>query len=187
MAPPAWVHSTLARFISGGQSVQFAGDERVTCDGRDLSLKNRAAVFQVLRAPAARVAGTTVTCAYSAGGVVTDVTLQIPSAPAITSPQEGAQVVRSAQTLVAYHADPATATMLGVVALASSSPSPKVLARLNTPGPLQAMVATTGFAPGPGSLVLSASLTPRIAQTGVSFKSESAFGNATAAVAVTWI
>src|SRR5258707_1917985 len=68
-------------FLSGGHTVQFAGDERVACDGADLALKNRVAVFQVLQAPAAQVTGTTVQCAYSAGGAVAHVALQIPSAP----------------------------------------------------------------------------------------------------------
>ena len=174
-------------FLSAGQTVQFAGDERVACNGADLSLKNRTAGFQVLRAPSAQVAGTTLHCDYAAGGAMASVALQIPSAPAITSPPMGAQVVRNAQTLVTYRVDPDTETVVGVVALAPASPSPKALGRLNTPGPLQATVDTSGFTPGPGSLVLTASLTPQIAATGMPFKSVRAFGMAIAPVAVTWI
>src|SRR5260221_14060729 len=36
-------------FLSGEHAVQFAGDERVTCDGVDLPVKNRVAVLQVLQ------------------------------------------------------------------------------------------------------------------------------------------
>lgn len=175
-------------FLSGGKVVQFAGDERVTCQGAALSLKGHVAVFRVLRAPTARVAGATIRCDYAAGGAVAGIALEIPPAPAIASPQPHAEVVRSTQTLVTYRADPATITLLGIVALAPSSPSPKALARLNPAGPLQqATVDTSGFAPGPGSLVLTASVTPRIAQTGVPFHSVNALGTATVPVAVTWI
>lgn len=174
-------------FQSGGKVVQFTGDERVTCQGAALSLKGRFAVFQVLRAPTAQVAGATIRCDYAAGGAVAGIALQLPAAPAITSPLPDARVARSARTLVTYRADPATSTLLGIVALAPSSPSPKALARVNLPGPFQATVDTSGFAPGDGSLVLTASLTPRIAQTAGAFHSVSAFGTAMAPVDVTWI
>ena len=174
-------------FLSNGHTVQFAGDERVTCDGNDLSLKNRDAVFQVLRAPTAQVAGASIQCTYSADGATASVSLVIPAVPAIISLQAGAQVVRSARTLVTYHYDPATETMLGIVALAPSSPSPKALARMNTPGPLQATVDTSGFAPGPGTLILTASLNPHFSESGASFKSVIAFGTATTPVAVMWL
>ncbi len=171
-------------FLSGEHAVQFAGDERVTCDGVDLALKNRAADFQVFHGSAAQAAGATIHCDYAAGGSAASVSLQIPPAPEITFPQVGAQVVRSAQTHVTYRCDPATCAELGVVAFAPSSP--KAIARLNTPGPLQATVDTSGFAPGPGSLALTASLSPHLTETGAPFKSMRAGGSATAVVTVTW-
>ena len=175
-------------FHSGVHSVQFAGNERVTCDSVAFPLKDRVAVFQVLRAPTAQVAGTTVQCTYAAGSQTASVTLQIPPAPAITSPQMGAQVVRSTHTLITYRYDSATGTMLGIVALAPSSTVPKTIARLNTPSPLHATVDTSGFLPGPGSIVLTASLQPRITEAGVvAFHTVHAFGTATAQVAVTWM
>jgi hypothetical protein len=58
---------------------------------------------------------------------------------------------------------------------------------MNTPSPRQATVDTSGFAPGPGMLVLSASLAPHITLTGVPFKSVSALGMAMAAVDITWM
>lgn len=174
-------------FRSGGKVVQFTGDERLTCQGAALSLKDRFAVFQALRAPTAQMTGATIRCDYTAGGVVAGIALQLPATPAITSPLPDARVARGARTLVTYRADPATSTLLGIVALAPSSPSPKALARMNVPGPFQATVDTSGFTPGDGSLVLTASLTPHIAQTGAAFHSISAFGTAVAPVAVTWI
>lgn len=175
-------------FESHGVSVQFAGDERVTCDGVDLPLKGRVAVFQVVREPAAKLIGTTVRCDYTAGGPIASVTLQIPTPPTITSPQPGARVARSAHTLVTYRSDPATSTLLGIVALVVPPPSPnKASAQMNTPGPLQATVDTSAFAAGSGSLVLTASLTPRITASGVPFASVSAIGSVNSPVTVTWV
>jgi hypothetical protein len=48
--------------LSGGRTVHFAGEERLTCNGVDLPLKGRVAVFQVLWAPPARAAGTSIRC-----------------------------------------------------------------------------------------------------------------------------
>jgi hypothetical protein len=175
-------------FASGDHTIQFAGDERVTCDGANLPLKDRAAVFQVLRAPAVQEAGKTVHCEYAAGGAVADISLRIPTAPAITSPRAYANVTRSAETLVTYQYDAATGTVLGIVALGSPASSmPKAIARLNTPSPVHAIVDTSRFALGSGSLALTMNLNPHIATTGVPFKFADAFGTATVLVAVTWI
>jgi hypothetical protein len=154
-------------FFSGGHPVQFAGGgERATCDGVDLPLKNRVAVFEVLhQVPLAQMAGATVHCDYATSGSDASVSLCIPPAPAFTSPPMGAQVVRSAQTVVTYRYDPATSTVFGL-ALAPSSAVPKANAQLNTPGPLQATVDTSSFAPDPGSLALWLSLTPQVTATG---------------------
>ena len=160
----------------------------MTCDGANLSLKDRAAVFQVLRAPAVQEVGKTVHCEYAAGGAVAGISLQIPSAPAIASPQSSAQVRRSAETLVTYQYDAATGTVLGIVAVGPpASPMPKAIARLNTPSPLRATIDTSRFASGSGSLALTMNLKPHIATTGVPFKSADAFGIATVLAAVTWI
>ena len=128
-------------FDSGGQAIQFAGNERVSCNGVEFALKDRTAVFQALREPTVKAVGTILHCEYAVGGIVASVLLQIPSPPSITSPQSGAQVARSAQTRVTYRFDPATATDVGLVALAPGSPSPKALARMNTPGLRQATVS----------------------------------------------
>jgi len=172
--------------MSAGQDISFGGDEHVSCNGVEFPLKNRAAVFQALRAPTAQVVGTTLHCDYAVGETTSSVSLQIPSPPAITSPRQGAQTPRGAQTRVTYAFDPATATDVGLIALAPGSQPPKVTARMNTPSPRQATVDTSGFAPGPGMLVLSASLKPHITLSGAPFKSANAFGMAFVTVDVTW-
>lgn len=152
--------------LAAGYTVQFAGSERMTCDGAAFALTDRVAVFQVLRAPTAQAVGTTIRCNYTVGGETAGVALQIPQAPAITSPEMDALVVRSRHILVTYRYDPMTGTMLGVVALASSSPGSKALAKMNTPGPQQATEDMSGFLPGPGSIVLTMSLKPPMGVTG---------------------
>ncbi len=175
-------------FASGDHTIQFAGDERVTCDGANPPLKDRAAVFQVLRAPAVQEAGKTVHCDYEAGGAVAGISLQIPTAPAITSPQPGAHVTRSAETLVTYQYDAATGSIRGFVALGPpTSRLAKAIANLNTRSPWHATVDTSTFAPGAGSLVLTMSLAPHFFTSGAPFKSTHVFGDATVPVAVTWI
>ena len=175
-------------FFQGEHIVQFAGNERVTCNGVDLALKNRAVTFEILNAPATQVAGTTVRCDYAAGGAVASVSLRIPAPPAITSPQSGAHVARGTQTLITYRFDSTIGSMMGIVALGvPTSAQPKAIAKLNTPGPLQATVDTSHFAPGPGSLALTASLAPHIVSSGQSFKSVNAGGSAMATTAVTWV
>lgn len=175
-------------FSSGGHSVQFTGDERVTCEGVTLSSNNRIAEFQVLHAPAVQEAGKTLHCEYTAGGAIAGIALQIPTAPTITSPQPFANVVRSAETLVAYHFDAAAGPIRGIVALGPpTSRVAKAIAKPNTPSPWHAIVDTSTFAPGAGSLVLTMSLTPHDAASGAPFKSMHAFGDATVPVPVTWV
>lgn len=175
-------------FSQGDHTVQFAGNERVTCNGADLALKDRAATFQIVHAPTAQVAGTTVQCDYAAGGAVASVSLRIPAPPAITSPLNGERVTRGTQTLLTYRFDQTTGSMMGLVALAvPTSPQPKAIAKLDTPGPLHATLDTSHFAPGPGSIVLTMSLTPQLTTSGASFKSVNSGGNATVSTAVTWV
>ncbi|HKV84931.1 MAG TPA: hypothetical protein VJN88_10270 [Ktedonobacterales bacterium] len=173
-------------FQSGSHPVQFAGDEHVVCNGVALALKNRAADFQILSEPTAQAASSTVRCTYVAAGASAEIALQIPVPPVITAPRPNAQVTRGARTIVTYTYDPATASIMGVVALAPSSPMPKTVAKLNTPGPLQATLDTSQFTPVTGSIALTASLTPHASQTGASFRSVQTFGNATDVVVVSW-
>lgn len=174
-------------FESQGKTVVFAGDERLTCDNASVDLKSNYAIFEIFRAPATQAVGKTVHCDYTVGGTIAGFSLEIPLAPMILSPKAGSQVVRNQQTIVTYQCDPATCAMLGVVALAPSSPSPKNIATLGVPGPMQAEINTAIFAPGEGSLALTATLTPHVTSTGAAFKSVRAFGSVTVLSKVTWV
>jgi hypothetical protein len=132
------------------------------------------------------VAGTPIACEYAAGGASARFALIVPPAPAITSPAAGAEVPRGRQTLVTYQSDPAAGSVMGLVALAPGSDSPKTFVTINRPGPGQATLDTSGFAPGPGTLHLSVALAPAVDTTGVPFKTIRASGIANIAEAVTW-
>src|SRR5262249_17341843 len=118
------VHLSLT---SGGRLVQFAGgDERVTCEGATLTQDSNIASFEVVPTPpvqASGTSGTIVRCKYAAGGTTAGVSLRIPPMPAITSPQPGDQLQRSAHTPVTYSYDATTTSVSGIVALSSSSSS----------------------------------------------------------------
>jgi len=175
-------------FSQGQNFVQFAGSERVTCNGTDLPLKDRAAMFQIIHAPTAQVVGMTVRCAYAAGGTVAAIAVQIPEPPAITSPTAGAHVTRAAQTIVKYRCDPASCTLRGIVALASDQGKPgKTIARLDTPGPQQATINTIVLPVGPGSIVLTGNMNLPITTSGAAFASAAGTGDVSFPVAVTWI
>lgn len=174
-------------FDSQGKTVVFAGDERLSCDNVIIDLKSQYAIFDIFRAPATEAVGKTVHCDYTASGTTAGFSLEIPQAPMILSPKAGSQVVRSQHTIVTYQCDPATCAMLGVVALAPSSPSPKNIAMLGVPGPMQAEINTAIFAPGEGSLALTATLTPHVTSTGAAFKSVRTFGSVTVLSKVTWV
>jgi hypothetical protein len=183
---PVMESLTLA-FMSQGKMVQFAGTERLTCDGKDFPIHGSAASGQLVSAPATQVAGMTIECEYAAGGASAGFSLPLPQAPAITAPAAGAQVARSRQTLVTYESDPAAGPVMGVVALAPGSPLPKTFVTINRPGSGQAALDTSGFAAVPGSLHLSVALAPTLATSGVPFRTITAEGIANIAEDVTWI
>ncbi len=169
-------------FSSNGRLVQFAGNEHLTCNGTAVSLHNQVASFQIVEAPTTTLEGKTYSCTYGVGGASATLTFTIPQAPAIRSPQDQAQVSRSTHTLITYQAQ--DGKLMGIVAL---SPSMKAIARVDTPGLLQATVDTSAFPKGEGSISLTQTLAPSVTQTGVPFKSFGAQGIAMTMVAVTWI
>jgi hypothetical protein len=173
-------------FLTEGKNVQFAGSERVICDGKDLPIHGPAISGQLVRAPAAQLAGTTIACEYTAGGASARFSLLVPATPAITSPAAGAAVARGRETLVTYQADPAEGNVMGIVALAPGSAAPKTFVTINRPGPGQATLDTSGFAAVPGTLVLSLDLAPTVTTAGAAFMSLKAFGTAYIAQAVIW-
>jgi hypothetical protein len=169
-------------FSSNGRLVQFAGHERLMCNGTAVPLQNQVASFQVAQAPTSTLEGHHFSCTYSAGGISVTLMLTIPSAPVIRSPQDLAQVPRSTITLITYEAR--GGKLLGIVAL---GPGAKAIARLDTPRMMQATVNTSTFPTGAGSLSLTQMLDLQVTQTGTPFKSLGAGGTAMTMVAVTWV
>ncbi len=169
-------------FASNGRLVQFAGHERLTCNGTSLPLHNRIASFQVAQAPTSTLEGHPFSCTYSAVGTSATLLLTIPSAPVIRSPQDFAQVPRSPNTLITYEVR--GGKLMGIVAL---GPGAKAIAHLDTPRLLQATVNTSAFTTGAGSLSLTQMLDLQVTQTGTPFKSLGAGGTAMTMVAVTWV
>src|SRR5258708_18772762 len=127
-------------FSSNGRLVQFAGHERLTCNGTAVPLQNQIASFQVAQAPTSTLEGHPFSCTYSASGISAALMLTIPSAPVIRSPQDFAQVPRSTNTLITYEVR--GGKLLGIVAL---GPEAKAIAHLDTPRLLQATVNTSAF------------------------------------------
>ncbi len=180
-------------FSSNGRLVQFAGHERLTCNGTAVPLQNQIASFQVAQASTSTLEGHPFSCTYSAGGISATLMLTIPcisatlmltipSAPVIRSPQDFAQVPRSTNTLITYEVR--GGKLLGIVAL---GPDAKAIAHLDTPRLLQATVNTSAFTTGAGSISLTQMLDLQVTQTGTPFKSLSAGGTAMTMVAVTWV
>jgi len=169
-------------FSSNGRLVQFAGHERLTCNGTAVPLQNQVASFQVAQASTSTLEGHPFSCTYSAGGISATLMLTIPSAPVIRSPQDFAQVPRSTNTLITYEVR--GGKLLGIVAL---GPEAKAIAHLATPRLLQATVNTSAFTTGAGSISLTQMLDLQVTQTGTLFKSLGAGGTAMTIVAVTWV
>ncbi len=174
--------SVSLSFSSNGRLVQFAGHERLACNGTAVPLQKQVASFQVAQAPTSTLEGHPFSCTYSAGGISATLLLTIPSAPVIRSPQDLAQVPRSPNTLITYEAR--GGKLLGIVAL---GPGAKAIAHLDTPRLLQATVNTSAFTTGAGSLSLTQMLALQVTQAGTPFKSLGAGGTAMTMVAVTWV
>jgi hypothetical protein len=169
-------------FSSHGRLVQFAGHERLTCNGTAVLLQNQAASFQVAEAPTSTLEGHHFSCTYSASGISATLMLTIPTAPVIRSPMDFAQVPRSPNTLITYEVR--GGKLLGIVAL---GPDAKAIARLDTPRLLQATVNTSAFTTGAGSISLTQVLNLQVTQAGTPFKSLGAGGTAMTMVTVTWV
>lgn len=169
-------------FGFNGQPVQFAGSERLTCNGTALPLQNQVAWFQIAEAPTRTLEGQTFICIYSAASAKASFTCIIPRAPVIRSPQDLAQVPRSTHTLVVYHVQ--GGTLMGVVALGLQA---KAIAPANAPNTGQVTLNTSAFPAGAGTISLTQALAPLVTQTGVPFKSLQAGGTAMTMVSVTWM
>src|SRR3981081_827802 len=89
-------------FQSNGQPVQFAGQERLTCNGAIMPLHNRVAVFEVAEGRTSIFERKAFSCTYSAGSASATLVFTVPSAPVIRSPQDFAQLPRRTNTLISY-------------------------------------------------------------------------------------
>ena len=169
-------------FLSNGRPVQFAGNEHLTCIGHTVPLHNLIAFFQIAQAPTDTLEGRTLSCTYSVGGVSTTLAFAVPFAPVILSPRDLAQAPRSTDTLITYHVQ--GGELQGIVALRSGT---KALARLDTLGSMRAVVNTSAFPAGVGSISLSQTLALQATQSGTPFKALHAEGTGMTMVTVTWV
>ncbi len=169
-------------FLSHGMVVQLAGHEQLMCNGRDMPVHQQYALFQLADGPTSTLEGMTINCSYSVDDVSTTFSFTVPRAPVIRSPQNGAQVSRSAHTVVTYNYDAQAGKLLGIVAL---GPGAKTFTSHVDPS-MQVTLDTSAFPTGTGSLSLSQALAVSVAQTGSLFQSLTAEGMADALVTVTW-
>lgn len=132
------------QFTSGGRLVQFTKGETLACTGAQPT--NLTTSFDHKYSTSA-VANSLITCAYTSGHATASIRFQVPSAPAILAPTEGASVARGYTTPVSYQAQ---GDIEGIVALGTQQ---KTIATLTTPG--QATLDTAAFSTGPGSIALT--------------------------------
>lgn len=172
-------------FLSHGNVVQLVGHEQLMCNGNAMPVHQQYAFFQLADAPTRTLEGKTMSCTYRVGNTSTTFSFTVPRAPVIRSPQDGAPVPLSTRTVVTYDYDKQAGKLFGIVAL---GPGAKTLTtHLDTPGRMQAMLDTSAFPTGKGSLSLSQALALRVIQTGAPFQSLTAEGMADAMVNVNWI
>jgi hypothetical protein len=170
-------------FLSHEKVVQLAGHEQLMCNGRDMPVHQQYALFQLADGPTSTLEGKTINCIYSVSNVSTTFSFTVPRAPVIRSPQNGAQVSRSAHTVVTYDYNAQAGKLLGIVAL---GPGAKTFTDYVDPS-MQVTLDTSAFPTGAGSLSLSQALAVSVTQTGSLFQSLTAEGMADALVTVTWV
>lgn len=132
------------QFTSGGRLVQFTKGETLACNGAQPTAISTGFDEKL---PTSAVVNTSIICVYTSGHTTGSIRFQVPSAPTLISPTEGASVVRSAATPVRYQAQGA---LEGIVALGTQQ---KAIAHVTTAG--QAVVDTSAFTAGPGSIALT--------------------------------
>lgn len=165
-------------FSSGGRSVQFVGDEGITCNG--VPLQRGGAVFDG-KVPTETLAGKPVTCALTSGQSSVAFGFTAPVALAILSPREQARVPRSARTPVEFRVGGHNTTFY-VIALGQNT---KAWSYPAGPSPTQAILDTSAFLPGPGFIALSQDFRlPDLHGSG--FQSVTGRGQAAQQYAVTW-
>jgi len=166
-------------FLHQGRGVQFVAGEHITCNG--LTIPSFGANFN-LKAPSATFSGKLVTCVYYSGKTSATFSFTAPLAPAILSPQEGAQVRRGRQTPVSYRVSPDGPYYV----IALDAPQ-KAWTPTSASQPNPVMLNTSAFPAGPGSIAINQFFTlPDL--RGPAFQSvQEGAGNAQYEIAVNWV
>jgi hypothetical protein len=133
-------------FRHEGRRVRFLAGEQLSCNG--LAVPGYGTNFH-LKAPSDIFSGKLMTCLSTSGRTSASFTFTAPLAPAILSPEEHAQVARSARTPVSYRLSPDQA--FHVVALA---PPKKAWTPTAAFQPNPVLLDTSAFPSGPGSIVI---------------------------------
>jgi hypothetical protein len=140
------------QFLSKGRLVRFQKGETLACNGGKPQ-RFETAVEETV--PLATIAGKPFRCTYTSGQKTATLQFSMPSASAILSPSERANIVRSAHIPIQFQA---SGPNLVIVALGQQD---KAVAQITSAG--VATVDTSGFRVGVGSLVLTAN--PVVANT----------------------
>ncbi len=122
-----------------------------------------------------------VTCTYTSGTRAATFSFTAPLAPAILSPQDGAQVARSSQTPVTYRLSPDWAFSLVALGFSTKAWTPTALSQ---PNPV--LLNTSALSPGTGSLALNQFFTLSDVR-GPAFEAVEGRGGAIYAIQVTWV
>lgn len=159
--------------------VQFVAGEHITCNC--LAVPGFGTNFE-LQVSSATFSGKLITCTYSSGKTSATFTFTCPQAPAILSPQEGAQVKRGKQTPVQYRIAPD-----GPYYLIALDPPQKAWTPTAASQPNPVTLNTSAFPAGPGSIAISQYFTlPDL--RGPAFQSvEEIAGSAEYEIAVNWV
>ncbi len=165
-------------FASRGRTVQFVAGERLACNG--LALPSYGTNFD-LKVPSELFSGKLVTCTYTSGTRAATFSFTAPLAPAILSPQDGAQVARSLQTPVTYRRSPAWAFYVIALGFSTKAWTPTALSQ---PNPV--LLNTSALAPGTGSITLNQFFTLSDVR-GPAFQAAEGRGGAIYAIQVTWV
>jgi hypothetical protein len=166
-------------FMHQRRAVQFVAGEHITCNG--LTVPGLGANFN-LKVPSETFSGKLVTCTYSSGKTSATFSFTSPLAPAILSPQDGARVARGTQTPVRYRVSPDGSYY--VIAL---GPSQKAWTPTSAALPDPALLNTSAFSAGPGSIVLNQYFTLTDLRGPAFHSVQQSSGTAVYAIAVTWV
>jgi hypothetical protein len=166
-------------FSSQGRWVQLVAGESVTCNG--IALPRGGGTFDV-KVPTDTLAGKRVACTYTSGRSSATMAFTMPVAPAILSPQDNVELARSTRTAVAFRIG-GHSTMFWVIAL---GPNSKAWSYPSGVRPTHALLDTSAFLPGRGSIALNQFFDlPDLHGSG--FQSVEAQGHASQQISLTWL